>query len=71
MTPVCWFCNHPGVRNLDAKLVEQIDLPKTCEAHLDYQVFYQNKNPFPVAVTPRLVLALAIELEQEKAVRNN
>lgn len=54
---LCWFCCHPGVRNLTPEIVPKIDLQKVCEAHIDYQVFYQGTmDPFPVPMTPRMVL---------------
>ena len=60
----CFFCNHPGLRNLDPETALKVDLKKICEAHLDYQIFYQNKvGQFPIAVTPRMVLNFWMEAQ--------
>ena len=69
---LCWFCAHPGTRNLDPSQTKNIILAKVCEAHLDYEVFYTNDtHPQPVPMTPRLVLQMAKQIEIQLSSRTN
>lgn len=66
MTPLCWFCNHPGERWLRAQEVSKIDLGKVCEAHIDFQVLYAPMvGASPMLLTPRIVI------ESENEFRKN
>lgn len=68
----CWFCCHPGSRNVDPEIAKGIILSTVCEGHMDYQIFYKNEeHPMPVPMTPRLVLRMAQEIEREKIIRGN
>lgn len=68
----CWFCGHPGVRNIDPALAKRIQLSTVCEAHMDYEIFYKNEDhPMPVPMTPRMVLAMVRQIELENVARSN
>ena len=68
---LCFFCNHPGLRLLDSTIAKRVVLGSICEAHIDYQFFYQGRDAFPGTMTPRQVMAEAEKVARESLARMN